>query len=55
MEMDYLRRGARVSRLERRINEEIKLRMEAEETIIDKIEKRELKWFGYLLRMSKER
>lgn len=55
VEMDYLRRSARVLRLERRTNEEVRHRMEAEKTIVDRIKKRGLKWFGHFLRMPEER
>ncbi|XP_071644241.1 uncharacterized protein [Temnothorax longispinosus] len=55
VEMDYLRRGAGVSRLSRVKNEEVRNRMEAEKTIIERIEKRQLCWFGHLMRMSEDR
>ena len=46
--MDYFRRSARVSRLQWIMNEEIRRRMEAEETVLERIDKRGLKWFGDL-------
>lgn len=49
VEMDYLRRSAGVSRIE------IRNRMEANETIIERVQKRSLKWFGHLLRMPEDR
>lgn len=55
VEMDYLRRSSRTSRLERVRNEEIRNRMSARETIIERIEKRSLIWFGHLLRMDETR
>lgn len=54
MDYEYIR-SARISRIERRNNEEVRTRMKAEETVVDKIEKRSLKWFGHLLRMPEER
>jgi len=55
VEMDYLRKSAKTSRLERKTNEYIRDCMDAPETIIDRIERRGLKWFGHLLRMPDER
>ena len=55
VEMDYLRRSARRSRLERIRNEQIRREMSAEETVIERIEKKSLKWFGHLLRMEETR
>lgn len=50
VEMDYLRKSCTISRLERKIK-----RMNERETVVDKIERRALKWFERLLRMSEER
>ena len=55
IEMDYLRRSARVSRLQRVRNEEIRNRMKATESVIQRVEKRGLRWFGHLLRMDDTR
>lgn len=55
VEMDYLRRSAGVSRRERITSEEIRRRMHAEDTIINRVERRGLKWFGHLLRMDEQR
>ncbi|XP_030758935.1 uncharacterized protein LOC115884480 [Sitophilus oryzae] len=55
VEMDYLRRSARVSRLQRVRNEEIKNRTSAQETVIQRIKKRGLRWFGHLMRMEDTR
>jgi hypothetical protein len=55
VEMDYLRRSARVSRLEHIGNQEIRTRMNAEESIIDRITNKGLGWFGHVLRMEEER
>lgn len=37
--MDYLRRSAKISRLERKTNEEVGAVMGAEETVIERIER----------------
>ena len=55
VEMDYLRRSAGISRLQRIWNHEIRRRMKAEENVIDRIEKRTLQWFGHLMRMQQQR
>ncbi|KAJ9593282.1 hypothetical protein L9F63_015157, partial [Diploptera punctata] len=55
LEMDYLRRSARKSKLEHVTNKEIRNIMEAEEIIIERIEEKELKWLGHVLRMEDER
>lgn len=52
VEIDYLRRIRRTSRLERVQNEQIRSKMKAKETMIDRIEKKSLKLFGHLLRME---
>jgi hypothetical protein len=54
--MDYLRRSARKSKLERVYsNEEIKRIMRADETVLDRIEARKLRWFGNVMRIPEER
>jgi hypothetical protein len=53
--MDYLRRSARVSRLEHISNEEIRKRMDVEGSAIERIQKRGLNWFGHALRTGDER
>jgi hypothetical protein len=55
VEMDYLRRSVRVSRLEHISNQEIRTRMNAEESIIDRIKNKGPSWFGHVLRMEEER
>lgn len=55
MEMDYIRRSAGISRLDRIRNEEIRRRMQAHDTAVDRLERRSLKWFGHLLRMDDQR
>ncbi|XP_030751261.1 uncharacterized protein LOC115878795 [Sitophilus oryzae] len=53
--MYYLRRSARVSKLDRVRNVEIRAKMDATQTIVDRVEQRGLKWFGHLLRMEHQR
>ena len=55
LEMDYLRRSAGVSKLDRVRNVEIRAKMDATQTIVDRVEQRGLKWFGHLLRMEHQR
>ena len=55
VEMDYLRRSARVSRLDHIKNQEIRNRMDAEETVLERIERKGLQWFGHLMRMDEGR
>jgi hypothetical protein len=55
VEMDYLRRSARKSKLERVPDEEIRRIMQAEETVLDRTEARNLRWFGHVMRMPEER
>jgi hypothetical protein len=51
VEMDYLRRSARKSKLERVPNEEIRRIMQSEETVLDRTEARKLRWFWHVTRM----
>ena len=44
-----------MSRLQRIRNEEIRRQMNGKETVIDRIEKKELTWFGHLKRMNQQR
>jgi hypothetical protein len=53
--MDYLRRSARKSKLDRVPNDEIRRIMQAEETVLDRTEARKLRWFGHVMRMPEER
>lgn len=55
VEMDYLRRSAGISKMEHIPNQEIRNIMHAEETVVDRIQIRGLKWFGHLLRMDENR
>lgn len=55
VQMDYLRRSALVSKLDRITNDEIRRIMRAPEPVVDKIDRKALKWFGHLMRMGDER
>ena len=55
LEMDYLRRSAKKSKLEHTTNKEIRNIMDAEESIIERIEKKEIRWLGHVLRMDEDR
>ena len=53
--MDGIRRGARVSRLEKRRNEDIRRIMNMEESVNERIENRQLQWCGHVRRMDEKR
>jgi hypothetical protein len=53
--MEYVRRSARKSKLERVPSEEIRRIMQAEEIVLDRIEARKLRWFGHVMRLPEER
>ena len=55
VEMDYLRRSAGISRIERRTNNEVRHFMRAYESVLDRIERKSLKWFEHWLRMPDNR
>ena len=52
LEMDYLRRSARVSRLQNIPNTAIRSKMQAEQSILDRIQSKQLRWYGHLLRIE---
>lgn len=54
-EMDFLRRAARKSRLERVTNEEIRRITKKEETIMEEIQRKQLVWYGHVNRMGDDR
>lgn len=54
-EMDYLRRACGISRIERVRNEEIRRRTASMYSTIDRIETRQLLWYGHVKRMGEER
>ena len=53
--IDYLSRLARVPRLQKIPNITIRSKMQAEQSILDRIQRRQLKWYGHLLRMKDSR
>lgn len=55
VEMDFLRRGCRVSKLEHVTNVEIRNRMQKNSTSTEEIEKRRLLWYGHIQRMNADR
>jgi hypothetical protein len=52
VEMNFMRRSCRVSRLQRITNEEIKRRINKGKNVIEKMEERRLKWYGHVRRME---
>nr|CAH7740812.1 unnamed protein product [Callosobruchus chinensis] len=55
LEMDFWRRGARISKLDRIRNDRIREIMNVKQTIIDAIEQKQLIWYGHLQRMDEDR
>ena len=53
--MDALRRSARISKLDRKTNEYIRGKMDAQDMILDDITRRELIWYGHVERMDPTR
>jgi len=51
-EMDALRRSARISKLDRKINEYIRGKMDAQDMILDEITRKQLIWYGHFERMD---
>ena len=54
-EMNWLRRILRITRLHRMRNEDIRNRLQQEVTLIDRIRKKRLSWFGHVTRMNERR
>ena len=54
-EMMYWRRSLGLTLLDRVRNETIRQRMKANNTVIESIKERQLRWYGHLQRMSTER
>jgi hypothetical protein len=54
-EVDYWRRSARKSRRERIRNTVIREMMEVGKTIIERIEQKQLQWYGHKKRMENDR
>ena len=53
--MDALRRSARISKLDRKTNEYTTEKMEAPDTILDEITRKQLIWYGHVERMDPTR
>lgn len=54
-EMDFWRRSARTSRMEKKTNIEIRARMDIKTNIITKIDKKRMQWYGHVQRMDVDR
>ena len=54
-EMDALRRPARISKLDRKTNEYIRGKMDAQDMILDDITRKQLIWYGHVERMDPTR
>ncbi|KAK4879141.1 hypothetical protein RN001_007287 [Aquatica leii] len=55
VEMDYLRRSCRISRQEHIQNEQIRRRTRRVHTTVERVETRQLVWYGHVKRMSDDR
>lgn len=55
LELDYWRRSARKSRLDKVPNDEIKRIMEVDDELINELQRKQLEWYGHVERMSEER
>jgi hypothetical protein len=53
--MDALRRSARISKLERKMNEYIRGKMDAQDMILNDITLKQLIWYGHVERMDPTR
>jgi hypothetical protein len=51
-EMDYLRRSARISRMDRVRNETIGTKRGMKKDILQEIEEQQLRWYGHVMRME---
>ena len=51
-EMVGLRRSARISKLDRKMNEYIRENMDAQDTVLDDVTREQLIWFGHVERMN---
>lgn len=51
-EMYYHQRSARISKLDRVHNDEIRNRTKVKQTVVERVERKELKWFRHLLGMD---
>jgi hypothetical protein len=53
--MAALRRSVRISKLDRKTNEYIREKMDAPDTILDEITRKQLIWYGHIERMDPTR
>ena len=51
-EMDTLRQSARISKLDRKVNEYIREKMDVSDTILDEITRKQLSWYWHVERMD---
>jgi hypothetical protein len=51
-EMDYLRRLARISRMDKIRNEAIRTKMGIKKNIVQEIEEQKLRWYGHVKRVE---
>jgi NADPH-dependent glutamate synthase beta subunit-like oxidoreductase len=51
-EMDYLRRWARISRMDKIRNEAIRTKMGTKRNIVQETEEQQLRWYGHVKRME---
>jgi hypothetical protein len=54
-EMDLLRRSARISKLDRKTNEYIREKMDAQDMLLDDITRKQLIWYGHVERVDPAR
>ena len=54
-EMDALRRSARISKLDRKTNEYVRKKMDAPDTLLNEITRKQLIWYGHVERMDPTR
>jgi hypothetical protein len=52
-EMEALRRSARISKLDRKTNEYIREKMDAQDAILDDITRKKPIWYGHVERMDR--
>jgi hypothetical protein len=50
--MDYLRRSARISRMDKIRNEAIRTKMGIKKNIVQETEEQQLRWYGHVKRME---
>lgn len=55
LEMDYWRRSCCYSRRDRIRNDDIRNKMDVKKSILDEIEKKQIVWYGHVMRMTDER